>query len=168
VIRDGVLDDSYASGAPTALIAFTPPSGEPRRKAGSAQLVPDSETLLGRCRAWLLAEISDAAAENGKSRGLGWTCWGHFVALVSDRSDCGDGGTRPMSDKPGIDSVFCSAIEIESPEERRAYVEQVCGEDVDLKQQVERLLHAHFHGRSILVAPAANLTASPPLGGGAG
>src|SRR5262249_54043698 len=58
-----------------------------------------------------------------------------------------------MSDKPSIDSIFYSAIEIESPDERRALVEQACGADVDLKQQVERLLHAHFHGRSILDAP---------------
>src|SRR5436305_10390253 len=58
-----------------------------------------------------------------------------------------------MSAKPSIDSIFCSVIEIESPDERRALVEQACGEDVDLKQQVERLLHAHFHGRSILDAP---------------
>src|SRR5262249_26727546 len=48
---------------------------------------------------------------------------------------------------------FCSAIEVESPDERRALVERACGEDVDLRQQVERLLHAHFHGRSILDAP---------------
>src|SRR5262245_6362037 len=58
-----------------------------------------------------------------------------------------------MSDKPSIDSIFCSAIEIESPDERRALVEQACREDDDLKQQVQRLLHAHFHGRSILDAP---------------
>jgi serine/threonine protein kinase/tetratricopeptide (TPR) repeat protein len=58
-----------------------------------------------------------------------------------------------MSAKPSIDSIFCSAIEIESPDERRAQVEQACGEDADLKRQVERLLHAHFHGRSILDAP---------------
>jgi WD40 repeat protein/serine/threonine protein kinase len=58
-----------------------------------------------------------------------------------------------MSDKPSIDSNFCSAIEIESPDERRALVEQACGEDEDLRHQVERLLHAHFHGRSILDAP---------------
>jgi serine/threonine protein kinase/Flp pilus assembly protein TadD len=58
-----------------------------------------------------------------------------------------------MSAKLSIDSIFCSAIEIESPEERRALVEQACGEDADLKQQVERLLHAHFHGRSILDTP---------------
>src|SRR5262245_38558757 len=59
-----------------------------------------------------------------------------------------------MSAKPSIDSIFCSAIEIESPDERRAVVEQACGGDEDLKQQVERLLHAHFHGRSVLDAPA--------------
>jgi eukaryotic-like serine/threonine-protein kinase len=58
-----------------------------------------------------------------------------------------------MSDKPSIDSIFCSAIEIESPHERRALVEQACGEDGDLRHQVERLLRAHFHGRSILDAP---------------
>ena len=59
-----------------------------------------------------------------------------------------------MSDKPSIDSIFCAAIEIETPDERRAWVEQACGDDADLRCQVERLLHAHFHGRSILDAPA--------------
>src|SRR5262245_8210086 len=63
-----------------------------------------------------------------------------------------------MSDKPSIDSIFCSAIEIESPNERRALIEQVCGEDADLKHQVERLLPAHFHGRSILDAPVQPAT----------
>src|SRR5262245_20990979 len=58
-----------------------------------------------------------------------------------------------MSDKPTVDSIFCSAIEIESPDERQAFVKQACGQDVDLKHQVARLLHAHFHGRSILDAP---------------
>ena len=52
----------------------------------------------------------------------------------------------PMREKPGIDSIFCSAIDIESPEERDLYVERVCGDDTELKRQVERLLHAHVHG----------------------
>src|SRR5437899_1273201 len=72
-----------------------------------------------------------------------------------------------MSDKPSIDSIFCSAIEIESPDDRRILIEQSCGNDVDLRNQVERLLHAHFHGRSILDAPAAGLP-SPPWGPGLG
>jgi WD40 repeat protein/serine/threonine protein kinase len=58
-----------------------------------------------------------------------------------------------MSDKPSIDSIFCSAIEHESPNERQAFVERTCGQDHNLKQQVERLLHAHYHGRNILDAP---------------
>src|SRR6516164_5903198 len=69
-----------------------------------------------------------------------------------------------MSDKPSIDSIFCSAIEIESADERRALVEQACGADVDLRHQVERLLHAHFHGRSILDAPVQPVaTVDKPL-----
>src|SRR5262249_54772205 len=52
-----------------------------------------------------------------------------------------------------IDTIFCAAIELESSEERQAFVEQACGADAGLKHQVERLLHAHFHGRSILDAP---------------
>src|SRR5215471_10710203 len=62
-----------------------------------------------------------------------------------------------MSDKASLDSIFCSAIEIESPDERRALVEQACGDDVDLRHQVERLLHAHFHGRSILDVPVQSV-----------
>src|SRR5262249_42861801 len=77
---------------------------------------------------------------------------------------CRDGETGPMSDKLSIDTIFCSAIEIESPDERRVFVEQACGEDVDLKHQVERLLHAHFHGRSILDAPVQPVaTVDEPL-----
>src|SRR5215471_15943423 len=69
-----------------------------------------------------------------------------------------------MSDKLSIDSIFCSAIEIESAEERQALVEQACGEDVDLRHQLERLLHAHFHGRSILDAPVQPVaTVDEPL-----
>jgi tetratricopeptide (TPR) repeat protein len=69
-----------------------------------------------------------------------------------------------MSARPSIDSIFCSAIEIESPDERRALVERACGDDADLQQQVERLLHAHFHGRSILDAPVQPVaTVDEPL-----
>ncbi len=59
-----------------------------------------------------------------------------------------------MSDGPSIDSIFCAAIEIESPEERQAAVERACAGDHELKRQVERLLRAHVHGRGILDAPA--------------
>ena len=67
-----------------------------------------------------------------------------------------------MSDKASIDSIFCSAMDIESPDDRRAFVEQACRENLELKQQVDRLLHAHFHGRNILDVPIAPLTLEQP------
>ena len=55
-----------------------------------------------------------------------------------------------MTEYPNLDTLFCSAIEIESPEERRAFLDQACAGDQELRRQVERLLRAHFHGRDIL------------------
>lgn len=48
---------------------------------------------------------------------------------------------RPST--PSIDSIFFSALEKTSPEERANYLDQVCGDDRDLRQRVERLLDAH-------------------------
>jgi eukaryotic-like serine/threonine-protein kinase len=58
-----------------------------------------------------------------------------------------------MSDQPGIDEIFCGAIEIESPDERECYLNRVCGEDVGLRKQVDRLLAAHFRGGSLIDSP---------------
>jgi WD40 repeat protein/serine/threonine protein kinase/tetratricopeptide (TPR) repeat protein len=55
-----------------------------------------------------------------------------------------------MSEKTSIDSIFCAAVEIESTEEREAYLERICVHDLELRQQVERLLDAHFQGGRIL------------------
>ena len=65
-----------------------------------------------------------------------------------------------MSEKPSIDSLFCAAIEIESSDERESYLERSCGEDQELRRQVERLLRAHFHGGSILDSPARSIDAT--------
>src|SRR5262245_40600737 len=62
-----------------------------------------------------------------------------------------------MSENSDIDSIFCSAIEIESSEERDLYVHQICGDDNQLRRQVMRLLNAHFYGGSILDSPANDL-----------
>jgi eukaryotic-like serine/threonine-protein kinase len=59
-----------------------------------------------------------------------------------------------MSVQPSIDTLFCSAIEIDAPDKREAFLQQACGDDAELRRQVDRLLVAHFHGRSILDAPA--------------
>ena len=56
--------------------------------------------------------------------------------------------------KLSIDTIFCSAIEIESLDERRAYLNRACGDDSEIRRQAERLIQAHFRGGSILDAPA--------------
>ncbi len=65
-----------------------------------------------------------------------------------------------MSDQPSIDALFCAAIEIETPDQRAAYLDQACGSDQELRRQLERLVHAHFQGGSILDAPPHRMAAT--------
>jgi serine/threonine protein kinase len=65
-----------------------------------------------------------------------------------------------MSTNSNIDSIFCSAVEIQSREARNIFVQQACGGDKQLLDQLQRLLHAHFHGGSILDSPASGLDAT--------
>ncbi len=74
-----------------------------------------------------------------------------------------------VSEKPSIDAIFGAAIEIESADDRQAYLERACGEDASLRRQVERLLSAHFGAGNFLDAPAPALQAvceesGPPSG----
>ena len=71
-----------------------------------------------------------------------------------------------MNETPSLDSIFLDAVEIESPEERLAYLRKVCSDDSKLLQQVEKLLDAHFQNGSILDSSLGcetllNDTASP-------
>jgi eukaryotic-like serine/threonine-protein kinase len=59
-----------------------------------------------------------------------------------------------MNENRNIDSIFCAAIEIESSIERQSWLNQACGEDAELRGQVDRLLQAHFRGGSIVDSPA--------------
>ena len=68
-----------------------------------------------------------------------------------------------MSTPLEVDSIFCSAIDIESPEERDSYLERVCSDNAELKRQVERLIQAHFRGGSILDSPAHAIAATIEL-----
>jgi hypothetical protein len=61
---------------------------------------------------------------------------------------------------PTADSTFLNALEI-SPDEREAYLESACGQDVGLRQRVERLLTAHQKAATeFLEDPAAGLAGS--------
>jgi serine/threonine protein kinase/tetratricopeptide (TPR) repeat protein len=59
------------------------------------------------------------------------------------------------TETPSFDTIFCAAIEIESAEERAAYIGRACGDDPDLQARVEKLVNAHFRAGSFLEQPAA-------------
>jgi len=63
---------------------------------------------------------------------------------------------------PSIDEVFFAAMERESPEARAAYLDEVCGSDLDLRRRVERLLDAQPKVGSFLDSPAAGPTMTRP------
>jgi serine/threonine protein kinase/Flp pilus assembly protein TadD len=55
--------------------------------------------------------------------------------------------------KKKIEAIYYTALEKKSPEEQRAYLEEVCGEDKELLGRVEALLKAHDEAGSFLQAP---------------
>ena len=66
-----------------------------------------------------------------------------------------------MSDvKLDAKTVFSEAIEISSPANRAAYIEEACGEDNRLREEVQDLLKAHFAAGSFLDPPGEDLDAT--------
>jgi serine/threonine protein kinase/Leucine-rich repeat (LRR) protein len=66
-----------------------------------------------------------------------------------------------MTDQPPqLDSLFLTALEIESAEQRAAYLEAVCGANPELRQQVEQLLRSHQQVGSFLERPADDVDAT--------
>jgi serine/threonine protein kinase/tetratricopeptide (TPR) repeat protein len=64
-----------------------------------------------------------------------------------------------------LDDIFCTVIEMASPEERAAYLDRVCSDDIDLRRRVERLLAAHSQAGSFLGArPAVSAATQDVLG----
>jgi serine/threonine protein kinase len=55
---------------------------------------------------------------------------------------------------PSLDTIFCAAIEIGTAEARVAFLAEACGNDVELRRRVEKLVAAHFQAGSFLEGPA--------------
>jgi serine/threonine protein kinase/tetratricopeptide (TPR) repeat protein len=55
------------------------------------------------------------------------------------------------------ETVFSEAIEIQSPEERRSYLDRACEGDMGLRQAVEKLITLHSQAGDFLESPAVNL-----------
>ncbi|MFO7902514.1 MAG: WD40 repeat domain-containing protein [Planctomycetota bacterium] len=50
--------------------------------------------------------------------------------------------------------IFMEALDRSSPEDRRAYLDKVCGENINLRRRVETLLQSHEDAGSFLEHPA--------------
>jgi serine/threonine protein kinase len=62
---------------------------------------------------------------------------------------------------PEANDLFLKALELRSAEERRAYLDQACGESPQLRAQVEALLRASERAGSFLERPAIALASGP-------
>ena len=64
------------------------------------------------------------------------------------------------------DTIFAQAIEIQSAEERAAYLADACGKDAELHREVEKLVKDHFRAGNFLEEPAAGagMTLDAPAG----
>ncbi len=54
------------------------------------------------------------------------------------------------TNSPDVESIFCAAVELATPEECKAYLQNACGGNEDLQQRVENLLQAHFRAGNFL------------------
>jgi WD40 repeat protein/serine/threonine protein kinase len=94
---------------------------------------------------------------------------GRFHRILSrGYSDCTEQDPRDIDviDLTIVEQILFAALEKRGPE-RAAYLDKACGQDVELRQQVERLLAAHPRAAGFMEAPAPGLGATvddPPLG----
>ena len=59
-----------------------------------------------------------------------------------------------MSGPSVVEDIFLAALEKGTPEERAAFLNAACKDDVDLRRRVERLLKAHPRAGGFLEGPA--------------
>src|SRR6202158_696886 len=71
-----------------------------------------------------------------------------------------------MNETPDrTESVFAAAVEIASPEERAAFLEQGCAGDPALRERIDALLRAHDRAGHFIDLPAAKPGAPEKTGG---
>jgi serine/threonine protein kinase len=56
---------------------------------------------------------------------------------------------------PSVETILAEAIEIPSPDDRRAYLDRACGGDPALRERVERLIANHFRAGGEFLKPPA-------------
>src|SRR6184192_3757651 len=63
-------------------------------------------------------------------------------------------------ERPDLESLFLSALDIRSADERAAFLTRSCGDDAALRAEIEMLLASHRDAGSFLQQPAAELVAT--------
>src|SRR5262245_14380791 len=58
-------------------------------------------------------------------------------------------------------SIFIAALDIENSADRSAYLAEVCGQDAELRQRVDKLLRSHAQAGSFMEQPAVGETPEP-------
>src|SRR5262245_54309057 len=53
-----------------------------------------------------------------------------------------------------IQRILADAVEINSSSERQAFVDRACGDDAEMRRQVEQLIANHLHAGEFLELPA--------------
>jgi len=61
-------------------------------------------------------------------------------------------------------TIFLEALEKDNPEQRSAFLDEVCGEDAELRQRVETLLSAHNDAGSFLEKTPQEIDADSVFG----
>jgi WD40 repeat protein/serine/threonine protein kinase len=62
-----------------------------------------------------------------------------------------------------VETIFAQAIEIESATERVAFLEEACGPEGELRQEVEKLVRDYFRAGAFMERPVATLVAALDL-----
>src|SRR5262245_25153135 len=66
-------------------------------------------------------------------------------------------------DPSSAQTIFIRAIAIESPAERAVYLEEACGQDPELRREVEKLVTDHFRAGRFLEEPLGRISPTSDL-----
>src|SRR4051812_32266371 len=94
------------------------------------------------------------------SRPLRRTLGNVVHARVPRQRHCGSVTPERAMQRPAkerVKAVFQSAVDRETPAERKAFLNEACGTDAALRGRVDALLAAHDNTNSLLDQPAAEL-----------
>ena len=55
-----------------------------------------------------------------------------------------------MNEKPSLDAILQAALDISDPPARAAYLDEACGDNENLRREINSLLAAHFAAEDLM------------------